>query len=317
MHRSLLLPKSWLSQSSLSGENWQPFDCSRTFLFLKALIFLKGKWWIQAWRSQYGETPDSPLSHLQKSYSWEPDAKADPAYSEWQQFTLPALLVIPIPLFPLHWTPPSFTLLDFFVLLASTFDVFCFLLPRMRFSSINPETMLILNTIPFALFLSVLEFAVGKETSLEMRLLHIFSLFPCCLLSCAIPPVELNPHLQFQPFLLLLLTHSSNLFSCIHFFLYNRMQIFIPRESQKKNNNHFTFPLPTPFPFPSLQLSLLPHTTDMKHICQNSHSHHPIPHSSFAVFLLHFSFYSRSDTAAGQPTSISSVWKPTSDPFLL
>lgn len=156
----------------------------------------------------------------------------------------------------------------------------------MRFSYTNPELMLILNTIPFALFLSVLEFAVEKETSLEMRLLHIFSLFPCCLLSCTIPPVELNPHLQFQPFLLLLLTHSSNLFSCIHFLLYNRMQIFIPRESQKKIIiiSHSPFPLP----FPSLQLSLLSHTTDMKHICQNSHSHHPIPHSSFAAFLLNF-----------------------------
>ena len=116
------------------------------------------------------------------------------------------------------------------------FCPFCFhpsrlllLLPTTRSNSTDPEPTLILNIHFLCFILACPRICSGKGNQSGNEVIaHFLSLF-CCLLSCAIPPVELNPHLQFQPFFLLLLTHSSNLFSCIHFFLHNRMQIFIPR----------------------------------------------------------------------------------------
>ena len=82
--------------------------------------------------------------------------------------------------------------------------------------------------------------------------------------------MELNPHLQFQPFFLLLLTHSSNLFSCIHFFLHNRCK-YLFQEKVRKHNNHFTFSLPTLFLF----------FTDLPSSSYHRYKTHP-SHSPFA-----------------------------------
>lgn len=120
-----------------------------------------------------------------------------------------------------------------FALFVSTLDGFLLFLPTTRSSSTNPEPMLILTIhfLRFILACPTICSRKGNQSGNEV-IAHFLSLSRC-LVSCTIPPVELNPHLQFQPFFLLLLTHSSNLFSCIPFFLHNRMQIFIPRESQK------------------------------------------------------------------------------------
>lgn len=124
--------------------------------------------------------------------------------------------------------------LTLFSLLEEFFFVMVFaLLANTRSNSTNPELTLVLNIHFLCYILACPRICSGKENQSENEVIaHFLSLY-CCLLICAIPPVELNPHLQFQPFFFLLLTHYSNLFSCIYFFLCNRMQIFIPRESEK------------------------------------------------------------------------------------
>lgn len=121
-----------------------------------------------------------------------------------------------------------------FLSLKSFFFVMVFaLLANTRSNFTNPKLTLVLNIHFLCYIRACPRICSGKENQSENEVIAHFLSLSCCLLICAIPPVELNPHLQFQPFFFLLLTHSSNLFFCIYFFLSNRMQIFIQREREK------------------------------------------------------------------------------------
>lgn len=206
---------------------WRKVRASWLLLFFfKALKLLKGTPWIQTRGSRGGRAASSPLSsHLRNNLS------SGNLTQRLTQHILSGINLLPQHrlLLPAHYSRypalhPLSHLLHIFALSVSTFDVFFFASPcydevwlHRSWTHAHFNDILILNTVSAALSLPVLEFAVEKGTSLEMRLVHSFSplsIFPCCLLSRAIPPVELKPHLQLQPFFLLLLTHSSSLSLC-------------------------------------------------------------------------------------------------------
>lgn len=71
-------------------------------------------------------------SSLKETFICEPDSKADLAYTEWHQFPLSGLLIIPIPLFLIPSTPPSFSPTQYFLpFLFPPLMVFCFSFPQL------------------------------------------------------------------------------------------------------------------------------------------------------------------------------------------
>lgn len=134
-HRSILLPQPWSTHSSLSLEKRQySLDFSKMLLFFKALTFLRGTLWIQAWGCQRAQNASSLLSsHLQKNL---------PSENLTQRLTWHIYLIAPIySLGTAYYSHPiisdtqDYTLFHtdtvFFFLFVSTFNSFCIPFPQL------------------------------------------------------------------------------------------------------------------------------------------------------------------------------------------